>query len=158
MRAARLRAQALRAHHTGERRAEARKGHPMEEFAHGPVEILLLGFDGDRPGEALREALLELIDEKTIALLDLVFVARSEAGDPRIIEIEDLPERTQLPGLEDIEELAGQLPPGSSAAVLVVELTWARHFASVLAASGGAVLHQERIPAPVVNAVLAVAG
>jgi uncharacterized membrane protein len=140
----------------------------MEEFAHGPVEILLLGFDGDRPGEALREALLELIDEKTIALLDLVFVARSEAGDPRIIEIEDLPERTQLPdldlgelglaGLEDIEELAGQLPPGSSAAVLVVELTWARHFASVLAASGGAVLHQERIPAPVVNAVLAVAG
>jgi uncharacterized membrane protein len=140
----------------------------MEEFAHGPVEILLLGFDGDRPGEALREALLELIDEKTIALLDLVFVARSEAGDLRIIEIEDLPERAQLPdldlgelglaGLEDIEELAGQLPPGSSAAVLVVELTWARHFASVLAASGGAVLHQERIPAPVVNAVLAVAG
>jgi hypothetical protein len=140
----------------------------MEEFAHGPVEILLLGFDGDRPGEALREALLELIDEKTIALLDLVFVARSEAGDLRIIEIEDLPERAQLPdldlgelglaGLEDIEELAGQLPPRIPAAVLVVELTWARHFASVLAASGGAVLHQERIPAPVVNAVLAVAG
>lgn len=136
----------------------------MEEFEHGPVEVLLISFDGDRPGPALADALLALVEDKTIALLDLIFVSRSLAGDLRIVEVEDLPEKAQLPdlelgelglaGLEDVEELAVQLPPGTSAAVLVVELSWARHFASVLAASGGAVLYQERIPAPVVNAVL----
>jgi len=139
----------------------------MEEFEYGPVEILLISFEGDRPGPALSEALLDLVEEKTITLLDLVFVARSEAGDLRIVEMEELPDRAELPdlelgelglaGLEDVEELAGQLQPGSSAAVLVIELTWARRFSSVLAASGGAVLHHERIPAPIVNAVLAVA-
>jgi len=136
----------------------------MAEFAYGPVEILLITFDGDRPGSALSEALLELVEEKTITLLDLIFVSRSVEGDLRIVEIDELPEKAQLPdldlrelglaGLDDVEELAAQLPPGASAAVLVVELSWARHFASVLAASGGAVLYQERIPAPVVNAVL----
>lgn len=139
----------------------------MEQFTYGPVEILLISFDGDRPGPALREALLDLIEEETITLLDLVFVARSAAGDLRIVEVEELPEKAQLPdlelgelglaGLEDVEALAGQLLPGTSAAVLVVELTWARHFASVLAASGGAVLHHERIPATAVNAVLTAA-
>jgi len=136
----------------------------MQEYEYGPVEILLISFDGDRPGPALSRALLDLVEEKTITLLDLIFVTRSLEGDLRIVEVEDLPERAQLPelqlgelglaGLDDVEALAAELAPGTSAAVLVVELTWARHFASVLAASGGAVLHQERIPAPVVNAVL----
>ena len=136
----------------------------MVEFRYGPVEILLISFDGDRPGAALGRALRELIEEKTITLLDLLFVARSADGELRIVEVEDLPQKAELPdlqlgelglaGLDDVEELAAELPPGTSAAVLVVELAWARNFASVLASSGGAVLHQERIPAAVVNEVL----
>jgi len=136
----------------------------MVEFRYGPVEILLISFDGDRPGAALGRALRELVEEKTITLLDLLFVARDADGDLRIVEADDLPQKAELPdlqlgelglaGLDDIEELAAELPPGTSAAVLVVELAWARNFASVLAASGGAVLHQERIPAAVVNEVL----
>jgi len=136
----------------------------MVEFRYGPVEILLISFDGDRPGAALGRALRELVEEKTITLLDLLFVARDADGDLRIVEADDLPQKAELPdlqlgelglaGLDDVEELAAELPPGTSAAVLVVELAWARNFASVLAASGGAVLHQERIPAAVVNEVL----
>lgn len=136
----------------------------MADFTYGPVEILLISFAGDRPGPAVGDALRELIDEKTITLLDLIFVSRTVDGDLRIVEVEDLPDKAQLPdldlgelglaGLDDVEELAAELPAGTSAAILVVELAWARNFASVLAASGGAVLHQERIPAAVVNAVL----
>lgn len=136
----------------------------MVEFRYGPVEILLISFDGDRPGAALGRALRELVEEKTITLLDLLFVARGADGELRIVEVDDLPQKAELPdlelgelglaGLDDVEELAADLPPGTSAAVLVVELAWARNFASVLAASGGAVLHQERIPAAVVNEVL----
>jgi uncharacterized membrane protein len=136
----------------------------MAEFTYGPVEILLISFEGDSPGPALGDALRDLIEEKTITLLDLIFVERNGDGAVRVIEVDDLPEKAQLPdlelgelglaGLDDIEELAEKLPPGTSAAILVVELAWARHFASALASSGGAVLHHERIPAPVVNAVL----
>jgi hypothetical protein len=136
----------------------------MVDFKYGPVEILLISFDGDRPGPALADALQELIREKTITLLDLLFVSRSLEGDLRIVEAEDLPEKAQLPdlalgelglaGMDDVEELAAELTPGTSAAILVVELAWARNFASVLAASGGAVLSQQRIPAAVVNEVL----
>jgi hypothetical protein len=39
--------------------------------------------------------------------------------------------------------------------LLAIELLWAKNLASKFAASGGIVLQTERIPAPVVNAVLA---
>ena len=140
----------------------------MPEFTYGPVEILLISFEGDKPGPALGDALRDLVAENTITLLDLIFVSRSVEGDLRVVEVEDLPDKAQLPdlelgelglaGMDDVEELAANLPPGTSAAILVVELAWARHFASVLADSGGAVLHHQRIPASVVNSVLEAAG
>jgi uncharacterized membrane protein len=140
----------------------------VPEFRYGPVDILLVGFVGDRPGAELGDALLDLVRAETIRLLDLVFVSREPDGEVRIVEIDDLSFRDDLPGLDlgesglagidDITELAERVPPGTSAAVLVVELVWARHLASALSASGGAVLHTERIPAPVVNAVLEAAG
>ncbi|QYF75000.1 DUF6325 family protein [Cryobacterium sp. PAMC25264] len=130
----------------------------MEEYAYGPVELLLISFDGDRPGPALRQALLDLIEERTVTLLDLIFVNRTVDGEVLIVEIDDLPEKTQLPdldlgelglaGIDDVEELAMQLEPGTSAAVLVVELTWARHFASVLAASGARSCIRSASPPP----------
>ena len=60
-----------------------------------------------------------------------------------------------LAGMEDIEALAEQVPPGTSAAILVVELLWAKAFAAALYDAGGAVIAREGIPAPVVNAFLA---
>ena len=91
----------------------------MAEFTYGPVELLLISFEGDRPGPALGDALLDLIEEKTVTLLDLIFVSRSAEGDLRIVEVEDLPDRAQLPdlelgelglaGLDDVEELGGRL-------------------------------------------------
>ena len=46
------------------------------------------------------------------------------------------------------------MPAGGSAAVVALELVYARKLASALAASGGVVLSAERIPAPVVNALV----
>lgn len=52
------------------------------------------------------------------------------------------------------EDLAELVPPGTSAVLVALELTYARELAQNLAAGGGFVLKSERIPAPVVNAVL----
>jgi hypothetical protein len=136
----------------------------MPGIKYGPVDLLFIGFEGERPGPAITEALVELIEDETISLLDLIFASRNDAGELTILEIDELPEGHDLadvaliePGLaamQDVEELAANIPAGSSAALLAVELTWARNFSSALAESGGTVLYEERIGAPLVNAIL----
>ncbi|WP_291050071.1 DUF6325 family protein [Herbiconiux sp.] len=137
----------------------------MPEFSYGPVELILVGFDGERPGPEIVDALRDVIDAGTVRLLDLLFVTRSPEGALTVLELEDagdaiglgevVLEATGLASFEDIEELAAEIPAGSSAALLVIELAWAKNLASKLAAGHGAVLSTERIPAPVVNEVLA---
>ncbi|WP_411700824.1 DUF6325 family protein [Conyzicola sp.] len=137
----------------------------MTEFTYGPVEFLLIAFDSDKPSGGILEAITELIESETINLLDLVFVSKGSDGTVTSVDIEDATdeygfgtielEATGLASDEDIQELADDLPPGTSAALLVVELLWAKKLATRLTAAGGFVVHSDRIPAPVVNAALA---
>lgn len=139
----------------------------MSDFEYGPVEFLLVGFDGDAPDPGVIDAVRELVNTGAVRILDALVMSRSIDGDIETIEIE---ESTNAYGLEDagldlsglaadedIEYFAESLEPGTSAELLVVELLWAKKLASSLAASGGRVLASERIPAPVVNAVVAAA-
>lgn len=137
----------------------------MADFEYGPVEILVVGFEGERPDPATLDAIADLVEAGDIRLLDAVFVSRDEAGNLEAVEVEDLGdevditeielEASGLVGEDDYADLAEVIPPGTSAALLAVELVWAKRLASRFAESGGVMLHAERIPAPVVNAVLA---
>lgn len=136
----------------------------MTEFRYGPVELILVGFEGERPGPEIVDAFRDVIDAGAVRLLDLLFVTRSPEGELTVLELDEagdsigleavVLEATGLASIEDVEELASEIPAGSSAALLVVELTWAKALASKLAAGRGVVLSTERIPAPVVNEVL----
>jgi len=138
----------------------------VKDFDYGPVDLILIGFDGDRPGPEVGEALADLVDNHTINLLDMVFVSKSLNGDLRVVEIDELDDfnNAELTGLgllergltghEDVEALSASIAPGTSAAILAVELTWAKEFAQALFKSGGEVLDTVRIPAVVVNTVL----
>lgn len=136
----------------------------MADLDWGPVEILLIEFDGERPGPGVVDAIRQLIDAGTVRLLDLLFVSRSEDGTVSTLEWELMRdeygfgeaglelEEVGLAGEEDAAELAEMIEPGTSAAILVVELTWAKNFASQVIQSKGRVVYSERIPAEVVNA------
>lgn len=134
----------------------------MADFRYGPVELFLLGLDGERPDPALIAELAHLVQEDVLRVLDFVVIAKSESGDVEIVEISDDSDDyaaldlvlTGITGDEDIQELAELVPAGGSAAVVALELVYARKLASTLAASGGVVLSSERIPAPVVNALV----
>jgi hypothetical protein len=141
----------------------------MAEFEYGPVEIFLIGFDGERPGPDVVNAIVELVDSGVVRLLDLLFVTRSfETGDVVVLEVDEVSDAYGLPefellevgiaGEEDVSDFAGALEPGTSAALLVVEHAWARAFAEAMFNAGGAVLRTERIPAPVVNEMVALSG
>lgn len=133
-------------------------------FEYGPVEINLVGFEGDRPDPQVISALLELIENGTIRLLDLIVVSKAEDGSITATEVADDEDSFGLGDLElaeigiagdeDIEELAELIAPGSSAAVVAYELVWAKRLAEKFAASGGTFLRSDRIPAPIVNALL----
>lgn len=136
----------------------------MKEFRFGPVEFYLVGFDGDRPDPSTFGALTDLVSKGVVRVLDFVLVTRTAEGDLDILEVEEDDGAAVLDGLEpivaglasedDVRALAEVVPPGRSAAVVVLELLFARTLAQDVAAAGGQVLRSERVPAPVVNAVM----
>ncbi|HKP06033.1 MAG TPA: DUF6325 family protein [Microbacterium sp.] len=134
----------------------------MTTFDYGPIEFYAIGFEGDRPGPAVLQAIDDLVAAGTVNVLDLVFARRSPEGEIEVLELSDTIDDgapaldlAGLAGQDDILYLAENLEPGSSAAILVVELLWAKSFAAALYDAGGAVIAREGIPAPIVNAFLA---
>ena len=50
----------------------------MAEFRYGPVELYLVGFEGDRPSPDTAAALAELVEGGLVRLLDFVIVSKAE--------------------------------------------------------------------------------
>ena len=134
----------------------------MTTFDYGPIEFYAIGFEGERPGPGVLQAIDDLVASGTVNLLDLVFATRSEDGELTVLELSDTTDDAGVPALdlaglaseEDIANLTEGVPPGASAAILVVELLWAKAFAGALYDAGGFVLARQGIPAPLVNAYL----
>ena len=134
----------------------------MSEFRYGPVELHLIGFQGASLDPGVVQALADLLEGGLLRLLDVVIIARSEEGDVTVVEIDDQDDvfgdlvigASGLAGAEDIAEFAEHVPPGASAALFVLELLYARELASRLGESGAVLLRTERIPAPIVNAIV----
>lgn len=132
----------------------------------GPVEILVVGFPGNKFTGEIAPALAELVESGLIRVIDLVFVTKDAAGDVAGIELSDLDDSTtaafaphvETPsGLladEDIEDLGADLEPNSSAAILLFEHVWATKFRDALLGSGGELITSIRIPKEAMDEVL----
>ncbi|MGH1525139.1 DUF6325 family protein [Leifsonia sp. L25] len=137
----------------------------MAEFEYGPAEFIVAQFDNDRPSPGVVQAILDLVESGTVRLLDLVFVMRHADGGAEIVELEEIGdeigmaditlEAGGLAGGEDVDSIAELIEPGTTGAIMVIEHLWAKELASKFFQAGGLVVHSERIPAPVVNAVVA---
>ncbi len=131
------------------------------EFTFGPVEFYLVGHEGDGPDAATMQAFTDLLATGLVRLLDFVLIAKSDAGEVTITEIEgDLAGVTEtdlgasgIAGEDDIAEFADLIPPGASAVLVALELAYQRDLADRVAASGAVLLGYERVPAPAVNAL-----
>jgi uncharacterized protein DUF6325 len=126
----------------------------------GPVDYLVVAFPAEQAnfsGEMASE-LTALIDSSKIRVLDLVIITTGEDGSVEATELRDVDDSEigELRGLErdlavllaeeDIEEIGATLEPGSAAAVLVWENTWAAPFGSAVRRSGGELVTTGRIP------------
>ena len=123
----------------------------------GPIDYILVEWPGRQPtGEALPH-LVDLVDRGLIRILDLTFIAKAEDGSVAAVEIADLGREVAeiaifegaSSGLihdDDVTQAGDVLEPGTSAALLVYENTWAAPFASAVRRSGGQLVASGRIP------------
>jgi hypothetical protein len=132
----------------------------------GPVDYLVVAFPTDRmTGEAF-PLLIDLVDRGIIRILDLVFIRKDEDGTVTTLSQVDL-ERMKvleaalfdgaasgLLGLDDLDEAATALDPGTAAGVLVYENVWATPFATALRRSGGQLVASGHIPVQALVAAL----
>lgn len=132
----------------------------------GPIDYLVLEFpEGKWTGAPLR-ALLDVVDRGLIQILDLRAVRRELDGTFQAIALADIDGDGTLDlsvfegvgsGLlddEDLGEAARILQPGTSAALLVYENTWAAPFVEAAMGAGAQLVASGRIPAPDVAAAL----
>jgi len=116
----------------------------------GPAELITLIFPGERAHPGVAEVLAQLAAGRDIRLLDLVFVIRT-SGD--VVQVTGDRENLEDIGLgavqvsapkliseDDLGVVRDWLRPGTSAAVIAYEHTWARRLARAVRDAGGMVM------------------
>jgi uncharacterized membrane protein len=130
----------------------------------GPVDYMIVAFPGNQFKGEVAPALAKLVENGTIRIIDLAFVAKDAEGDVAAFELTDIDPEVQkgfenmgveVNGLfndDDLRAAGEELEPNSSAALLVWENVWARDVAQALRNAGGELLDFERLPHEVVQA------
>jgi hypothetical protein len=126
----------------------------------GPLELLVLTFPGDEiRGEVVRA--FDLVrSQAAIRIVDILFIQRHD-GPPLLRELADLDDaQAATLGLTgpvqqqtvfgwlskgDLDEIAADVPPSSTAVVVLFEHTWARALRGAVVEGGGVVTSDARI-------------
>src|SRR5262245_34197564 len=96
----------------------------------GPVELVVIKFPGNQFKGEIIPALRHLVENRTIRIIDILFVIKDDAGELTAVEINDLDEEdyavfdpivsdiTALLSHDDVAKFAGALENNSSAAIM----------------------------------------
>jgi hypothetical protein len=135
----------------------------------GPVEYAVIAFPGNRfRGEIVAE-LANLTERGIVHVIDLTFIKRDVDGSLTVLELDALDELEAQPfvsldgeieGLlseEDIALIAEEVPPNSSAAIVVWEDSWAASLAQAVRRADGVLVAHENIPRSIVELSVAAA-
>lgn len=131
----------------------------------GPIDYILVEWPGRQPNGEVAPHLIDLVDRGLIRILDLAFIAKDEDGRVQALEIADVGGEVRelsifegapsgLLSGEDVEAAGGVMEPGTAAALLVFENSWAAPLATAVRRSGGQLAASGRIPVQAVLAAL----
>jgi len=138
------------------------KGEKMESKL-GPVEHLIVGFEGNQFKGGIVPALTDLLDKGLIRILDLAVISKDKDGNVLIFEANELTDEVSqalakldcsLMGLlteQDLLQEAETLPLNYTAASMLFENVWAARFAQAIREADGQMLLNTRIPNDVVE-------
>jgi fructosamine-3-kinase len=126
----------------------------------GPIDYLVVEFPAGKAdfSGAMAAELRKLVEAGTVRVLDLLMITKETDGAVDAFEIHEFDddgvgalrelgaELAELLSEEDVGHIAAALEPGTVAAALVWENTWAAPFASSVRRSGGQLVASGRIP------------
>lgn len=133
---------------------------------HGPVDFVLIEFPADRLTGEAGPALVDLVERGLIRIFDLTVISKAQDGSVEAMELTDpltggnggfqyfVGAQSGLIGDDDIREAAEAMTPGTVAALVIYENTWAAPFVGAVRNSGGELIASARIPAADVMAAL----
>ena len=132
-------------------------------MSYGPIDFLALEFDNEKLKGEIMPALMELVENKIVRVIDLVVIQKDQAGKHEALELQQLepeviaifdPLMVEISGIiqvEDVDAIAEQMENNTTAAVLLFENLWAIKFKEAVLRANGRLLAQERIPYQVVD-------
>ncbi len=136
----------------------------MDKLSSGPIDLVLLRFAGNEFNGSIAPTLRDLVDRGIVRVVDILFVYKDSAGEVGSLELGALGPHLdqafidvdgQLGGglldADDVGEVAKDLDPNSSIAVVAFENVWAVPFIDAVRKAGGELLDQARVPAQVVD-------
>ena len=137
-------------------------------MTYGPIDFLALEFDNEKLKGEIMPALMELVENKIVRVIDLVVIQKDQAGQHEALELQQLepeviaifdPLMVEISGIiqvEDVDAIAEQMENNTTAALLLFENLWAIKFKEALLRADGRLLAQERIPHEAVEEALAI--
>ena len=129
----------------------------------GPIDYVVLEWPGRQPQGEAAPLIMDLHDRGIIRVLDVALMVKEQDGSIATVSTDDVADAafgefagasTGILGVDDLEEAAAVLEPGTSAAVLVWENRWAAPVATALRRSGGQLVASGRVPVQAILAAL----
>jgi hypothetical protein len=137
-------------------------------MALGPIDVYVIGFPGNQFTGRIAPAIIDLIKNGTIRVIDIIMVIKDADGVMTSIEMSDLGPQADPSfmsiniaqpgalGQDDADEISEDLPNNSSALLIAFENLWARKLTDALGAADAFVIDHIRIPPDVAEAVITV--
>ena len=131
-----------------------------DSTACGPIDFVLLEFPEDTDTKACADAIMDLIKRDVIRLFDILVIRKALDGSYSGVDLTDVTPagiggfaafegaRSGLIHNDDLWAAVEVMQPGTMAALIVFENTWAAPFVGAVLDAGGELIASQRIPAP----------
>ena len=125
---------------------------------HGPIDYVLLEFTGNKMTGRAAEELVNLVERGIVHVYDVMVVGKQADGTAYAVDLAEASgeagsfadlngARSGILADDDLAEAAAAMEPGTLAALIVYENTWAIPFVAAAMESGGQMIAGGRIPA-----------
>lgn len=125
----------------------------------GPIDFVLIEFDPDRATGEAAAALLDIVDQGIVRLLDVALLAKAADGSVAAIDLAEIAAeeaggfagvagaQSGLISDEDLAEAGAALEAGKMGAIIIYENAWAAPFVVAARRAGGEMIASQRLPA-----------
>lgn len=132
----------------------------------GPLEFVVLSFEGNNFHGEIATALHNAVEAGTIRIVDIIFIKRDPNGAISLLELADIDSETadayskeveDVTGIlsqSDIESIAEVIEPNSAALIMLFEHTWAKELRGAVLRANGKLVGGGLIPTEAVDAAL----